>query len=383
MRYSVIIAGGSGTRLWPLSRLGEPKQLLPLINGRSLLEIAGDRLEGTVDRERRLVCAAEVHRERIRAALPWLSDDRFLGEPEGRDTLNAVGFAAAIAANEHANAMLAVLTADHLIEPQAEFARALDLGFRLVEAQPNRFVTFGITPTFAATGYGWVEQGAPIEIDRVADSSGGSDAPRREARTGSARASGATKATNFVEKPERARAEEFLASRKHLWNSGMFVFHAATLLRAIEWFRPESATGLREIAAASKTPRRKEVLSRVYPTLPKVSVDVGVMEPASRDARLEIAVVPMDVKWRDVGSWSSLAATLPADADANRTNGAQSAHLDSRRVTVVGDDPSHLVATIGCEDLVIVCTKDATLVCRAADAERVKELASRVPESKR
>jgi len=360
MRYAMIMAGGSGTRLWPLSRREEPKQLLRFIGGKSLLEIAGDRLEGVIPAERRLVCASDAYRERILRDLPWLRPGRYLGEPEGRDTLNAVGFGAAVLAKEDPDAIFAVLTADHVIEPQDEFARRLDLGFRLVEADPMRFVTFGITPTFPATGYGYVERG---------DALAGFD--------------GAFRAKRFVEKPDRARAEEYLASGAFSWNSGMFIFRASTMMLAIERFKPESAKGLAEIASAWGGATTQPTIARVYPTLPKTSIDYGVMEPASRDAELSIAVVPMSVRWMDVGSWPTFAETLAADEHGNRASGAATMHLDSRRVLVVGDDPSHLVATIGCEDLIVIRTKDATLVCRAKDAERVKDLAGQVPPALR
>jgi mannose-1-phosphate guanylyltransferase len=355
MRYAMIMAGGSGTRLWPMSRRAQPKQLLPFIEGRSLLQIAGARLEGVVPAERRLVCASDAYRAQVMAAVPALQPSNWLGEPMGRDTLNAVGFAAAVLARRDPDAVFAVVTSDHLITPQAEFAKRLAEGFRLAETDPTRFVTFGITPTFPATGYGYVERG---------DAIAGFD--------------GCFRAKRFVEKPDRARAEQYLASGSFSWNSGMFVFHAARCLEAIGWFKPESAAGLERIAEAWGSPRQDEVVAQVYPTLPKISVDYGLMEPASADARRSIAVVPMSVDWKDVGSWPTWADTLSADADGNRAN-ARTQHLASKGVVVASDDPSHMVSVIGLENVIVVRTRDATLVCRADMAEKVKEIAGAVP----
>ena len=355
MRFAMIMAGGSGTRLWPMSRRLAPKQLLPFIEGKSLLQIAGERLEGVVPAERRLVCAAEAYRAQVMAAVPALQPANWLGEPVGRDTLNAVGFAAAVLARRDPDAVFAVITSDHLITPQQEFAKRLAEGFRLVEQDATRFVTFGITPTFAATGYGYVERGEAIEgFDRC------------------------FRANRFVEKPDRARAEQYLASGAFSWNSGMFVFHAGRCLEAILWFRPESAAGLERIAQAWGTPQQASVVAEVYPTLPKISVDYGLMEPASADARRTIVEVPMSVNWKDVGSWPTWAETLPADASGNRAN-ARTEHHEAKRVVVASDDPGHVVSVVGLDDVIVVRTATATLVCRADMAEKVKEIAGRVP----
>ena len=355
MRYAMIMAGGSGTRLWPMSRRHAPKQLLPFIDGRSLLQLAGERLEGVVPADRRLVCASQAYREQVKTEVPALQAANWLGEPVGRDTLNAVGFAAAVLVRRDPEAVFAVITSDHLITPQAEFARRLAEGFRLVESDPTRFVTFGITPTFAATGYGYVERGEPLDgFDRC------------------------FRARRFVEKPDRARAEQYLASGAFSWNSGMFVFHAGRCLEAIRRFRPQNADGLERIAQAWGTDRQDAVLAEVYPQLPRISVDYGLMEPASADAHFTIVEVPMNVDWKDVGSWPAWAETLPVDAHGNRAN-ARTQHLAANGVVVASDDPSHVVSVVGLDNVIVVRTATATLVCRADMAEQVKEIAGRVP----
>lgn len=357
----MIMAGGEGTRLWPMSRSGRPKQLLPLIGGRSLLEIAADRLAGLVPPGRRYICTAEQYRDAVRGVMPDIDDANILGEPAACNTANAVGFTAAVLAKHDPDAVFAVLTADHLIEPADAFAIAMDRGFALVEADRSRFVTFSIPPTFAAEGYGYVERGEAIsDVD---------DAYR---------------ARRFVEKPSRERAEQFLAAGTFGWNSGMFVFSATSYLDALRRFMPDAHAGLMEIQAAWGTPQQMDVLNRVYPGLPNESVDKGVMEPISKAAAddaagcpFAICTVKMHVSWMDVGSWSSYAKTLDADADGNRTN-AQALHHKSHNVTAIADDPDHMIATIGCANLIIVRTADATLICHADRAEDVRAIAERV-----
>jgi mannose-1-phosphate guanylyltransferase len=278
-----------------------------------------------------------------------------LGEPVGRDTLNAVGFTATVLHKLDPDAVFAVLTADHIIRPQDEFARCLDVGYSLVEADPSRFVTFGITPTYPSTGYGYVELGN--ELSKKAFS-----------------------CKRFVEKPDLKTAEQYIASGNFKWNSGMFVFHAGTFLDSLQRFHPETANGLQKIGDAWGTDSQERVLDEIYPTLPKISVDYGMMEPCSSDETISIVTVPMNVEWLDVGSWPSYGETLTADESKNRSN-CKTAHLDSTNVLSISSDASHTIATIGCQDLVVVHTDDVTLVCSASEAERVKELHGAVDPS--
>jgi len=205
----MIMAGGSGTRLWPMSREALPKQLIPFIHGKSLLQIAAERLDGIVPPAQRLICAAKKHATAIAQSLPDFSGDRFLGEPCGRDTVNAIGFSAAIIARRDPEAVMAVFTADHVIEPVDQFRRIVTSGYELAEKFPNALVTFGITPTGPATSYGYLRLGAAL-----AD----------EARI----------VEQFKEKPDAATAKRYFdAGPDHyLWNSGMFVWRAATYLTA-------------------------------------------------------------------------------------------------------------------------------------------------------
>ena len=357
MRHAVIRAGGSGSRRWPLPRAARPKELLDGVAqeggaAHSPLAEAFARLRAVLPVEQIWVCTAARYGEQVRAALPELGEDRLVLEPVARDTANAVGLAATVVADVDPDAELAVVSADHVIRPVERFADVLRTAYDALAARPRSLVTLGIRPTSPATGFGYVRRGGPTEVPGVAE------------------------AAQFVEKPDRATAEGYLASGEYLWNSGMFVWRARTVLDALADHLPESSAGLDRIVAAPAGPERDAVLAEVFPSLPKISVDYAVLEPAAAEPG-RVAVVDLDVDWLDVGSWPALAHTLDTDGAGNAVRGL-TVLLDSSGNVVLSDDPAHLVALVGVRDSVVVHTADVTMVCPVSDAERVKALLAEV-----
>jgi len=366
MRYALIIAGGSGTRLWPMSTKALPKQLIPFIESedggapRSLLQIAMERLDGLVPAENIYVCAGESMRQTMLDNLPGLTEDRFIGEPMGRDTLNAVGLGCGVLQHKDPDATVAIFTADHIIEPVDEMLKIVEQGYELAEADDPTLVTFGIAPTHAATGYGYLELGSAI------------DGAKGEAYV----------VNQFKEKPEAVVAGQYHAAgpTKYLWNSGMFVWKAANVMDCVKKYAPENFEDLDRLCRTWGTDSCKAELHDTFGSLKKVSVDYAIMEPASKDETVRVAAVPMPLSWLDVGSWPSFGDTRDSDEAGNASGGCKTVMMDSKNTLAVSDDPEELITTIGVEDLIIIRAGKSTLVCKAEDAERIKQLHQRVGE---
>lgn len=346
MRYVVIMAGGSGTRLWPLSRKGTPKQLLEIFNGKSLLRLAYERLAGLVPDANILTCTSRDYADVVAAQLPELPVGNILGEPVGRDSLNAVAWSAAVLAERDPDAVVAMVTADQLISPVDRFQTSLETAFDVVDAHPRALVTLGIVPTSPHTGYGYLHRAEPL-----------------------AGFEGVHRLSSFKEKPEREVAQRYLDSGEYWWNAGMFVWRAATLLEQLDALLPDTAAKMRRIIADPAS------LDEVFPTLEKTSVDYGVMEPVSQGATdATVVAVGLDVSWRDVGGYLALAEEFTTDGQGNRVDG-RAVNLDSRGCIVINTEPAaHVVATLGLRDTLVVHTAGATLVAPLAETERVKEL---------
>jgi len=352
VRYAVIMAGGSGTRLWPLSRQGEPKQLLRMINGRSLLQLAFERVTAVVGPENVLVCTGAAYADEVGAQLPGLSPANLLGEPVGRDSLNAVIWPAAVLARRDEDAVVATVTADQIIEPVEEFASRLTTAFEVAEADDRALVTFGIVPTGPHTGYGYLHRGDAVEgftdVARIAE---------------------------FKEKPDADLAAQYLASGEYWWNAGMFVWRARTLLDQVRVLLPDSYAKITELAA------HPERLEQIYPELYKTSVDFAVMEPVSQGRTdAHVIGVALAARWADVGSFADLHDELDQDDQGNVRQG-NVVVSDSTGCLLVNADPGQSVLAVsGLRDMAVVRTADATLVCPLADSQQVKSLVAQVRE---
>lgn len=341
--WAVVMAGGSGTRFWPMSRQRRPKQLLPLLGGKTLLRATLERLEPLVPLDRTLVVTGRQVAEAVRAELPGLPKENLIVEPEGRDTAACVGLAAWVLARREPSAVMVVVPADHAIEDGGALRSALAAAAATAHARDG-LVTLGLEPTRPETGFGYLELG-----DAVGDVAG--HRVHRVAR--------------FVEKPSREAAEEMLASGSYRWNSGMFAWRAEAIREAIRTHLNDLASGLDEIIRSAAADGLETAMRHAYADLPRVSVDHGVMEKATN-----VWALPVSFAWSDVGSWPALGEILP-EAGGGVCLGETLA-LDSEGCVLATDGP--LVAVVGVRDLVVVATTDAVLVVPKRDAQRVKDV---------
>lgn len=342
--FAVILAGGSGTRFWPASRKKLPKQFLAVGGKRSLIAETAARLGTLVPPERRLVIAGEEHVPLVRKALRNMPPENILAEPVGRNTAACVGWAALEVERRSRGAVHAVFPADHVIGPAATFRRTLAAAAEEARAS-GALVTFGIRPTFPATGYGYIEQ------QQIVSKHGKLDVYA---------------VARFVEKPDRARAEQFLAAGRFLWNSGMFVWTTTAILAEMRRSTPELLRALEKAGDNAG-------IVRAYPNLPSVSVDVAVLERAA-----SVRVIPADFGWSDVGAWPALPETLPLDAQENCTAGGAVLLAEDSKGNVAYGKRGELIALLGVEGLIVVRAGNALLVARKDRAQDVKKIVSRL-----
>lgn len=346
MLHAVIMAGGGGTRFWPRSRRIRPKQFLNVAGDRTLIQMAFDRVEAMVPADRAWVITADAHRQESARQLPSLPVEQIIGEPCGRDTAACIGLGAALVALKDPNAVMMVMPADHVIEPEQEFRRAAQVAEQMAVEHPGALVTFGIPPSYPATGYGYIQRGQNV-VNR--------------------QGIGVFKVASFREKPSSEVAERFIASGEYYWNSGIFVWKTATILDKLREYRPQLHKAVMLIAEAWPTSKRQEVLTREYQGLEKISIDFAVMERAP-----EVLVVEAPYRWDDVGSWLALERMNPQDAEHN-TILATHCGINTRSCVIVGDS-DHLIATIGVENLLIIQDGNATLIADRRDEATVKQI---------
>ncbi|MDP8254135.1 MAG: mannose-1-phosphate guanylyltransferase [Candidatus Alcyoniella australis] len=344
MRHAVIMAGGTGTRFWPRSRENKPKQLLAITGEQSLLRQTFERLAQIVGPQNVWIVTSEQLAQQCMDELPELQSENVLAEPLRRNTAPCVGLAAAAIERRDSDAVLGVFPADHLIGKPESFAAVAQAAYAAAEAQ-DVLVTLGVEPFEAATGYGYIEFGEVVE--RIADQ------PLHSV-------------VRFIEKPERERAQQMIDSGGHFWNAGIFFFSARAILAAIDQHMPQLGAQIAILRNAADDEQFNAELARIYPQIEPQSIDNGVMEHASN-----LRGIPVDIGWSDLGAWTALAELLEADQSGNVNVGRLLA-LDSSGCIVHSADK--LVTLIGVDDLVVVTTDDAVLVCDRKRAQEIKRV---------
>jgi mannose-1-phosphate guanylyltransferase len=354
--YAIIMAGGGGTRLWPLSRQARPKQMLSLTGDRTLFQMAIDRLEGVFAMDHILVVTVAEQAEILRQQVPAIPSENYLIEPMPRGTASVVGWSAAVLQQRDPDAVMAVLTADHIIGNVGYFRSLLQEASSVASA--GYLVTLGIKPTFPSTGYGYIQRGKKLP-----------EFP----------GTNAFEVLRFKEKPDEITARKLIEQGDHDWNSGMFIWRVDRILQEIEHSMPELHLSLKRIIADWHKPDRMKTVQQVWPGIKPETIDYGIMEKAIR-----VAVIPAaNLHWNDVGSWDSLFETITPDEDGNIFVGADCLTINTRSSLLCSDNKKRLIAAIGVENLIIVETGDAILVCSRDQAQKVRDLVNLLKQNQR
>ncbi len=355
MLHAVIMAGGAGTRFWPESRADRPKQLLRLAGEETMIQRTVSRLGTAIPPQRVLILTNARLVPPISEQLPRLPSESILSEPCKRDTAPCIGLAAFHLVRRDPDATMAVMPSDHVIHSDEVFQQSLLAAADLVEEQPQRIVTFGVRPTYAAESFGYIERGASVSPPA---SAGGLKVFAVE---------------RFREKPRTEQAREFLAAGSFYWNAGIFVWKAATILQALATHEPEMHKRLATIAAAIGTPQYQPTLEREFAAIQGKSIDYAVMEHAR-----EVLVIEAPFQWDDVGSWQAISRLSPAD-DQGNTVAAKHLGLNTTGTLIRGAD-DHLIVTLGLTDCIVVRTPDATLIARKQDEESIRQVVKLLEE---
>jgi len=344
--YAVIMAGGGGTRLWPLSRKNSPKQLLNLIGEKSLFRIAIDRLDGVFPPERIFVVSVREQIKKLQEQAPEIPEENYLIEPMPRGTASVVGLAAAYLSKRDPESVMAVLTADHVMKNIPVFKELLISAEKI--ARDSRFVTIGIDPTYPATGYGYIQS------------------------TGKAGELGQFDVKSFKEKPDQQTAENYLASGGYFWNSGMFIWKTDTILAEIERQMPELMKTLVKIQEKITEEGKIGPIDELWASITPQTIDYGIMEGASG-----VTVIPArNLGWIDVGSWDSLKILLDSDHYGNVIRSNRSVAIDTRNSYIQTTSGDRFIAVVGLEDVFVIEHDNALLVCKKGESQKVKELIS-------
>ena len=355
MDYVVIMAGGTGKRLWPLSRVNRPKQVLELLDGETLLQSCFERLAPIFDTRNIIVLTNAGYADIVRENVPDLPFNNVIAEPAVRDTASAIGLAATVLSKYDPEATMAVVTADQVIEPAEVLQKAIRDAIAFVNNNPDSMLTFGIHPTFPSTQLGYIKCGKGVRYPYCEN-------PVHQVK-------------EFKEKPDEETAREYLADGSHFWNSGMFVWKARTVLAHLQQFLPESTEPLAKIKAAWDGHNQQAALEEWFVKLPKISIDFAVMEKAKN-----VHAIRLECRWLDLGSFAALADFVNSDKNDNIVVAAASELMDCRNSIIITEDEGHLIAAIGLDNIVVAHSADATLVCHVDQAHKLKELLERIRE---